>query len=127
MCSSDLAVEQVGSDFVVVPMDHTVDLDRVLRIDPASPVPAAEATRVAEVLRAASDIRSAVQAAAGEVAGERVDQLLGDAARELHLLEVGRAALRATGPAAPSLPMAAPPAAPASGGDAPPGLPAPPR
>ncbi len=83
-----------------------LDLDKVLRIDPAGRVPATVAEQVAEVLRAAADIRGAAQMSAGDVAGERVRNLTAEAAHELHLLDVGLASMRATGPAA--TPNAAP-------------------
>jgi hypothetical protein len=99
------------------------DLDKVLRIDAAGPVPLVVAEQVAHVLQAAAEVRAAAQASAGHAAGERVHHLVEDAARELHLLEVGMASMRASGPAAGVIPASAAPA-PEAGS---PGLPAPPR
>jgi len=83
-----------------------LDLDKVLRIDPAGRVAAPVAEQVAEILRAAADIRGAAQLSAGDVAGERVRNLTADAAHELHLLDVGLASMRETGSAA--MPNSAP-------------------
>jgi len=90
------------------------DLDKVLRIDPTGPVPDAVAAQAAHVLQAAAEVRAAAQGSAGHAAGERVHHLVEDAARELHLLDVGMASMRATGPAAAAIPAAAVPAPPAA-------------
>ncbi len=79
------------------------DIDRVLRVDPAAPVPAALRDQVVEVMRAADDVQRAAVASAGEANGMRVRELSEDAGHELALLDAGLVTLRATG--TPRLPQ----------------------
>jgi len=72
------------------------DIDRVLRVDPAAPVPAALRDQVVEVMRAADDIQQAAVASAGEAHGQRVRELTQDAGNELGLLDAGLATMRST-------------------------------
>ena len=72
------------------------DIDRVLRVDPAAPVPAALRDQVVEVMRAADDIQQAAVASAGEAHGQRVRELTQDAGNELELLDAGLATMRST-------------------------------
>ena len=73
------------------------DLDKVLRVDPAAPVPAALCGQVLEVMRAADDVQQAAVASAGEASSHRVRELTEDAGHEVTLLDAGLASLRTAG------------------------------
>jgi hypothetical protein len=72
------------------------DIDKVLRVDPAAPVPAVLHTQVVEVMRAADDVQQAAVASAGEAGSQRVRELTEDAGNEVALLDAGLATLRTT-------------------------------
>jgi hypothetical protein len=73
------------------------DIDKVLRVDPAAPVPAALHDQVVEVMRAADDVQQAAVASAGEAGSHRVRELTEDAGNEVAFLDAGLATLRSTG------------------------------
>ena len=79
------------------------DIDRVLRVDPAAPVPTVLHAQVVEVMRAADDVQQAAVASAGEAGNHRVRELTEDAGNEVALLDAGLATMRATG--LPQLPQ----------------------
>ena len=72
------------------------DIDKVLRVDPAAPVPAALHAQVVEVMRAADDVQQAAVASAGEAGSQRIRELTEDAGNEVALLDAGLATLRST-------------------------------
>jgi hypothetical protein len=72
------------------------DIDKVLRVDPAAPVPAALHAQVGEVMRAADDVQQAAVASAGEAGSQRIRELTEDAGNEVALLDAGLATLRST-------------------------------
>jgi hypothetical protein len=74
-----------------------VDLDRVLRVDPAAPVPGSVVPQVLEVVRAANDVQQAAVASAGEANAQRLRDLTEDAGHELTLLDAGLASMRESG------------------------------
>ncbi|HLH29411.1 MAG TPA: hypothetical protein VKW77_10865 [Acidimicrobiales bacterium] len=71
------------------------DLDRVLRLEPAGPVPPSIRRQVRDVLRAADDVRRLAVAAAGDACDPGVSELLRDTADEVQLLGAGLASARA--------------------------------
>jgi hypothetical protein len=74
-----------------------VDLDRVLRVDPAARVPGPVVPQVLEVVRAANDVQHAAVASAGEVNAQRLHDLTEDAGHELTMLDAGLASMRDSG------------------------------
>ena len=74
-----------------------VDIDKVLRVDPAAPVPGSVGDQVLEVIRAAADVQQAAVASAGEASAQRLRELTDDAGHELTLLDAGLASMRASG------------------------------
>lgn len=70
-----------------------IDLDQVVRIDLARPVPSVVADKVAELVRAADDVREAAVLSASTVHAARVAELTREANDELVLLEAGHEAL----------------------------------
>ncbi len=74
-----------------------VDLDRVLRVDPAARVPGPVVPQVLEVVRAATDVQQAAVASAGEANAQRLHDLTEDAGHELTLLDAGLASMRDSG------------------------------
>jgi len=72
------------------------DIDKLLRVDPAAPVPPVLHTQVVEVMRAADDVQQAAVASAGEAGSQRVRELTEDAGNEMALLDAGLATLRST-------------------------------
>jgi hypothetical protein len=74
-----------------------VDIDKVLRVDPAAPVPGTVSDQVLEVIRAAADVQQAAVASAGEASAQRLRDLTDDAGHELSLLDAGLASMRASG------------------------------
>lgn len=70
-----------------------IDLDQVVRIDLARPVPSVVADKVAELVRAADDVREAAVLSASTVHTARVAELTREANDELVLLEAGHEAL----------------------------------
>jgi len=79
-----------------------VDIDKVLRVDPAAPVPRGVGEQVLEVLRAAADVQQAAVTSAGEASAQRLADLTEDAGHELSLLDAGLASMRI--PGRPGLP-----------------------
>jgi len=75
-----------------------VDLDKVLRVEPAGPVPMEIRTQVHEVMRAAGDVQRAAVASASDANGQRVHELTRDAVHEIQLLDAGLAAAQAALP-----------------------------
>ena len=73
------------------------DIDKVLRVDPAAPVPPSLCDQVVEVVRAADDIQQAATASAGEASSSRIRELTEDAGNELGLLDAGLASMRDSG------------------------------
>ncbi len=73
------------------------DIDKVLRVDPAAPVPPSLRDQVVEVVRAADDVQQAATASAGEASSSRIRELTEDAGNELGLLDAGLASMRASG------------------------------
>lgn len=71
------------------------DLDRVLRLEPAGPVPPSIRGHVQGVMRAADDVRRVAIAAAGDACDPRVAELARDAEDEVRLLDAGLASARA--------------------------------
>lgn len=72
------------------------DLDRVLRLEPAGPVPPSVRGHVNDVMRAADDVRRVAIAAAGDACDPRVAELARDADDEVSVLDAGLASARAT-------------------------------
>jgi hypothetical protein len=71
------------------------DLDRVLRLEPAGPVPPSIRGHVQDVMRAADDVRRVAIAAAADACDPRVAELARDADDEVQLLDAGMASARA--------------------------------
>ena len=67
------------------------DIDKVLRVDPAAPVPAALHAQVGEVMRAADDVQQAAVASAGEAGSQRIREQTEDAGNEVAHLDAGLA------------------------------------
>lgn len=78
-----------------------VDLDKVLRVEPAGAVPTGLRTQVHEVMRAAGDVQRAAVASASDANAHRVQGLLSDAAQEIQLLDAGLASAQAALPYRP--------------------------
>jgi len=78
-----------------------VDLDKVLRVEPAGSVPMDIRTQVHEVMRAAGDIQRAAVVSASDANGQRVEDLTRDAVHEIQLLDAGLASARAVLPPPP--------------------------
>ncbi len=78
-----------------------MDLDKVLRVEPAGPVPTAIRTHVHEVMQAAGDIQRAAVVSASDANGQRVEDLTRDAVREIELLDAGLASAQAALPPPP--------------------------
>jgi hypothetical protein len=74
-----------------------VDIDKVLRVDPAARVPVAVGDQVLEVMQAATDVQPAAVASAGEASSQRIRDLTEDAGHELSLLDAGLASMRSSG------------------------------
>jgi hypothetical protein len=74
----------------------TMDLDRILRVEPERTVPPALAAQAFDVMRAAADVQRAAVASAGDATGHLVDELSRDADHELQCLDAGLASTRAT-------------------------------
>ncbi|HEY5109917.1 MAG TPA: hypothetical protein VII96_09955, partial [Acidimicrobiales bacterium] len=74
-----------------------VDIDKVLRVDPAARVPVAVGDQVLEVMQAATDVQQAAVASAGEASSQRIRDLTEDAGHELSLLDAGLASMRSSG------------------------------
>jgi hypothetical protein len=72
------------------------DLDRVLRLEPAGPVPPSVRGQVNDLMRAADDVRRVAIAAAGDACDPRVAELARDADDEVRVLDAGLASTRAT-------------------------------
>jgi hypothetical protein len=68
-----------------------VDLDKVLRVEPAGPVTVDLRTQVHEVMRAAGDVQRAAVVSASDASGQRVQDLTRDAVHEIRLLDAGLA------------------------------------
>jgi hypothetical protein len=68
-----------------------MDLDKVLRVEPAGPVPMEIRTQVHEVIRAAGDVQRAAVVSASDANGQRVQELTRDAVHEIRLLDAGLA------------------------------------
>jgi hypothetical protein len=75
----------------------SVDIDKVLRVDPGAPVPAGVGEQVLEVMRAATDVQQAAMTSAGEASSQRIRDLTEDAGHELTLLDAGLASMRSSG------------------------------
>jgi hypothetical protein len=71
------------------------DLDRLLRLEPAGPVPPSVRGHVDEVVRAADDVRRVAIASASDACDPRVGELARDAEDEVRLLGAGLASARA--------------------------------
>ena len=71
-----------------------VDIDKVLRVDPAAPVPGRSGRPGARGHRAADDVQQAAVASAGEANAQRLRDLTEDAGHELTLLDAGLASMR---------------------------------
>jgi hypothetical protein len=71
-----------------------VDLDKILRVTPAAPVPADVAGQAGDIMRAAADVGAAAVASASDANGERVRRLTDDAGHEIALLDAGLASAR---------------------------------
>jgi hypothetical protein len=78
-------------------VDRASDIDKVLRVDPAAPVPSAVGEQVLEVMRAAIDVQQAAMTSAGEASSQRIRDLTEDAGHELTLLDAGLASMRSSG------------------------------
>ncbi len=95
------AADELGAPIAELPslcrrlQSAAVDIDKVLRVDPAARVPAEVGEQVLEVLRAADDVQQAAVASAGEASGQRIRELTEDAGHELSLLDAGLDTLRA--------------------------------
>jgi hypothetical protein len=81
--------------------DVAVDLDRVLRVEPAGTVPADVASQAVEVMQAAGDVQRAAVASAGDANGQRVRDLVHDADQEVRCLDAGLASVQAVLPHRP--------------------------
>jgi hypothetical protein len=77
------------------------DLDKVLRVEPAGPVPTEVRTQVHEVMRAAGDIQRAAVVSASDANGSQVQDLTRDAVHEIELLDAGLASAQAVLPHRP--------------------------
>jgi len=78
-----------------------VDLDKVLRVEPAGPVPMAIRTQVHGVMQAAGDSQRAAVVSASDANGQRVEDLTRDAVHEIELLDAGLASAQAVLPRPP--------------------------
>ena len=94
------AADEVGGPTAELPslcrrlQAAAVDIDKVLRVDPAARVPAHVGDQVLEVLRAADDVQQAAVASAGEASSQRIRDLTEDAGHELTLLDAGLDSMR---------------------------------
>jgi hypothetical protein len=75
-----------------------MELDKVLRVEPAGPVPMELRTQVHEVMRAAGDVQRAAVVSASDASGQRVQELTRDAVHEIQILDAGLAAAQAALP-----------------------------
>lgn len=73
----------------------SIDLDRILRMEPDGATSSAVATQAFEVMRAASEVQRAAVASAGHATGHHVEALTRDAEEELLCLDAGLASTRA--------------------------------
>lgn len=78
-----------------------MDLDKVLRVEPAGPVPTAIRTQVHGVMQAAGDIQRAAVVSASDANAQRVGDLTRDAVHEIELLDAGLASAQAALPRPP--------------------------
>lgn len=78
-----------------------MDLDKVLRVEPAGPVSVELRTQVHEVMRAAGDVQRAAVVSASDANGHRVEELTRDAVHEIELLDAGLASAQAALPRRP--------------------------
>lgn len=78
-----------------------MDLDKVLRVEPAGLVATELRTQVHDVMQAAGDVQRAAVAAASDANGQRVGELTRDADHEIQLLEAGLASAQAALPPRP--------------------------
>jgi hypothetical protein len=75
-----------------------VELDQVLRVEPAGTVSPEVAAQVIEVMRAACDVQKAAVASASDANGQRVRDLVRDADNEIQCLDAGLSSARAVLP-----------------------------
>ncbi len=78
-----------------------MDLDKVLRVEPAGPVPMELRTQVHDVIRAAGDVQRAAVVSASDANAQRVTDITRDADHEIQLLDAGLAAAQAALPPRP--------------------------
>jgi len=78
-----------------------MDLDKVLRVEPAGPVATELRTQVHEVMRAAGDVQRAAVASASDANAQKVTELTLDAEHEIQLLDAGLASAQAALPHRP--------------------------
>jgi hypothetical protein len=78
-----------------------MDLDKVLRVEPAGPVPTELRAQVHEVMRAAGDVQRAAVASASDANAQTVADLTRDAGHEIQLLDAGLASAQAALPHRP--------------------------
>jgi hypothetical protein len=76
-------------------------LDKVLRVEPAGPVPTELRAQVHEVIRAAGNVQRAAVASASDASAHSVSELTRDAEHEIRLLDAGLAAAQAALPNRP--------------------------
>jgi hypothetical protein len=98
------AADTVGAPTAEMPSlcrrlrEAAVALDRVLRIEPAGPVPPQVAAQAVEVARAARRLQGAALASAADATAPGVAQLTSDAGHEVELLDAGLARARSVLP-----------------------------
>jgi hypothetical protein len=78
-----------------------MNLDKVLRVEPAGAVTTELRTQVHEVMRAAGDVQRAAVVSASDANGQRVQELTRDAVHEIELLDAGLASAQAALPHPP--------------------------
>ncbi len=78
-----------------------MDLDKVLRVEPAGPVATELRAQVHEVIRAAGDVQRAAVASASDANAQKVADLTRDAGHEIELLDAGLDSARAALPPRP--------------------------
>ncbi len=78
-----------------------MDLDTVLRVEPAGPVATQLRAQVHEVIRAAGDVQRAAVASASDANAQKVADLTRDAGHEIQLLDAGLDSARAALPHRP--------------------------
>ena len=75
-----------------------MDLDKVLRVEMAGPVPVEVSSQTRDIMQAAADVQRAAVVSASDATGQRVRDLTRDAELEIRLLDAGLASAQAALP-----------------------------